>query len=308
MFNFPQCLVNRMRGQTVTVGKQLLSDRCRVDAGPVRSTAACRMKSWQSSGGWKTVTHPLPYLSSSYCSRLHNRATHWHDVPSTQPPLPPSHLPFLLPASYTSWRQTTVVLMEAKKSCKLTSVSISIFWPSRAPVGRRCGGQPSIIGPRLINEEGLTQQKERERAGEGGMESGGVRRKWRDSTASVNPSGGEKVTETWSALIHALHIHERRRVPSLAFCAAIFALRYCLSLQMHPRCIQLVFVCRNSNATGILIPTLFLSQSASAAGLQGCRKVPSALFPPSHTTAVPSPHFTFFIWIWPFNLKGTEEV
>lgn len=55
-----------------------------------------------------------------------------------------------------------MVLMEAKKSCKLTSVSISIFWPSRAPVGRRCGGQPSIIGPRLINEEGLTQQRERE--------------------------------------------------------------------------------------------------------------------------------------------------
>lgn len=60
-----------------------------------------------------------------------------------------------------------MVLMEAKKSCKLTSVSISIFWPSRAPVGRRCGGQPSIIGPRLINEEGLTQQRERERAREG---------------------------------------------------------------------------------------------------------------------------------------------
>lgn len=55
-----------------------------------------------------------------------------------------------------------MVLMEAKKSCKLTSVSISIFWPSRAPVGRRCGGQPSIIGPLLINEEGLTQQREGE--------------------------------------------------------------------------------------------------------------------------------------------------
>lgn len=55
-----------------------------------------------------------------------------------------------------------MVLMEAKKSCKLTSVSISIFWPSRAPVGRRCGGQRSIIGPRLINEEGLMQEGERE--------------------------------------------------------------------------------------------------------------------------------------------------
>lgn len=167
--------------------------------------------------------------------------------------------------------------MEAKKSCKLTSVSISIFWPSRAPVGRRCGGQPSIIGPRLINEEGLTQQRERESVRWVG--GGGVRRKWRDSTASANPSGGEKVTETWSALIHALHIHERRRVPTPTFGGAIFAPRYCLSLQMHPRCIRLVFVCRNINATGMLIHTLFLQRSASVAGEQGRRQVRTAFFP-----------------------------
>lgn len=53
--------------------------------------------------------------------------------------------------------------MEAKKSCKLTSVSIGIFWPSRAPCGEEVLGQLSLIGPELISEEGLVQEREHER-------------------------------------------------------------------------------------------------------------------------------------------------
>lgn len=72
------------------------------------------------------------------------------------------------------------------------------FWPSWAPVWGRCGGQLSIIGPQMISEEGLLQ----ERGGRGGWGGGdakeilGVREMRRDEGWEKLTKSGEKRMES----------------------------------------------------------------------------------------------------------------
>lgn len=133
--------------------------------------------------------------------------------------------------------------MEAKKSCKLTSVSIGIFWPLQSPCREDVWGQLSIIGPQLISEEVLVQ-KERD---EGGRLRGrdaedvlGVREQglWikQDERKKKLTQHTEGKARTGRALIRMLHIHAAVVcVVSLIKCSAFVLHSLCLREEALPK-------------------------------------------------------------------------
>lgn len=164
------------------------------------------------------------------------RTDMFYPTPRPPPPLPPP------PAFYKSRRQTTVVLMKAKKSCKLTSVSISIFWPSRAPVARRCGGQLSIIGPHLISERGAHAGARGERLeddeilevreqGHWIKQEEKKERKWQNTENKGRNMERANAGFVYSWLALCLHRQSRCNLCSRSP-------RYCLSPPMHFTCIH----------------------------------------------------------------------